>query len=42
MIETAGGFWPDTAVMEIHTATGVPLDKLVIGKPVNNDPDGVG
>lgn len=33
LITKSGGSFPGTSVKEIHTVAGVPLDKIVIGKP---------
>ena len=31
----SGGSWPATSVMEINSFAGVPLNKIVIGKPLD-------
>ncbi|ORX37948.1 glycoside hydrolase superfamily [Kockovaella imperatae] len=33
LIFDSGSDWPDTSVMQINSYAGVPLDKIVIGKP---------
>lgn len=36
MIHNSGDDWPSTSVMEINSYAGVPLDKIVIGKPLDS------
>jgi chitinase len=31
----SGSSFPDSSVFQTHTVSGVPLEKLVIGKPIN-------
>lgn len=33
LVTDSGSEWPSTSVFEINSYTGVPLDKIVIGKP---------
>ncbi|CAD6569884.1 MAG: hypothetical protein TREMPRED_005496 [Tremellales sp. Tagirdzhanova-0007] len=35
LITDSGGEWPSTSVMEINSYAGVPLEKIVIGKPLD-------
>jgi len=35
LLTTSSSIWPDTAVFQIH-ASGVPLHKIVIGKPATS------
>lgn len=35
LIYDSGNSWPDTSAMQINTYAGVPLDKIVIGKPLD-------
>lgn len=41
LLTTSSSKWPDTAVFQIH-ASGVPLDKIVIGKPALSSDAGSG
>ncbi|KIY34695.1 hypothetical protein I305_02887 [Cryptococcus gattii E566] len=34
LLTNSGSEWPSTSVFEINSYTGVPLDKIVIGKPL--------
>lgn len=36
LVYKSGGSWPSTSVMEINSYAGVPLDKIVIGKPLDS------
>lgn len=36
LITNSGDSWPSTSVMEINSYAGVPLDKIVIGKPLDS------
>jgi hypothetical protein len=36
LITDAGSSWPSTSVFEINSYAGVPLDKIVIGKPLDS------
>ena len=33
LINNSGSDWPDTSIMEINSSAGVPLSKIVLGKP---------
>lgn len=35
LVTDSGSEWPSTSVFEINSYTGVPLDKIVIGKPLS-------
>jgi len=35
LIHNSGSEWPDTSVMQMQSYAGVPLDKIVIGKPID-------
>lgn len=35
LINQSGGYWPGTSVMEMNSYAKVPLDKIVIGKPLD-------
>jgi len=35
LVFNSGPDWPSTSVMEMNTYAGIPLDKIVIGKPIN-------
>lgn len=37
LLTNSGSEWPSTSVFEINSYTGVPLDKIVIGKPLGVD-----
>ncbi|KAJ3216232.1 hypothetical protein HDU81_001146 [Chytriomyces hyalinus] len=37
LLFNSGGWAPQTSVFEIHDALGIPLNKIVIGKPVTQD-----
>lgn len=34
LLTDSGSEWPSTSVFEINSHAGVPLDKIVIGKPL--------
>ncbi|KAK4689927.1 hypothetical protein P7C73_g190, partial [Tremellales sp. Uapishka_1] len=36
LITESGGDWPSTSVFEINSYAGVPLEKIVIGKPLDS------
>ena len=36
LINKCDNSWPDTSVMGIHSHTGMPLNKIVIGKPLDS------
>lgn len=35
LLTRSGGYWPGTSVFEMNSYAGVPLDKIVIGKPLD-------
>ncbi|KAI9632985.1 glycoside hydrolase superfamily [Dioszegia hungarica] len=35
LINSSGGYWPGTSVMEMNSYAKVPLNKIVIGKPLD-------
>lgn len=36
LMTNSGSDWPNTSVMQINSAGGVPLDKIVVGKPMDS------
>ena len=36
LLNDSGSGWPSTSVFEINSYTGIPLDKIVIGKPLDS------
>lgn len=37
MVDASKTQYPKTSIKELHEALGVPLEKLVLGKPVAKD-----
>jgi chitinase len=35
LVFNSGSNWPSTSVMEMNSYAGIPLNKIVIGKPIN-------
>jgi hypothetical protein len=35
LVFSSGNDWPSTSVMEMNKYAGIPLSKIVIGKPIN-------